>query len=196
MVYFRIIFLFWHDSWLNNYKSIKMQKTSFFIATIIIALFSHAQEKTVLEKILGEKTLPSITLPDMNGKKVNVADYGKSGKITILSFWATWCIPCKKELANMAELQEDWAKKYNTQIVAVSIDDSRDTTKVKPYVDGQRWEYEVLLDVNQDLKRNLNIPSVPFTILVDSEGKIVYTHSGYTEGDEYVLEEQIQKIKK
>jgi thiol-disulfide isomerase/thioredoxin len=132
----------------------------------------------------------------MNGKKVNVADYGKSGKITILSFWATWCIPCKKELANMAELQEDWAKKYNTQIVAVSIDDSRNTTKVKPYVDGQRWEYEVLLDVNQDLKRNLNIPSVPFTILVDSEGKIVYTHSGYTEGDEYVLEEQIQKIKK
>jgi cytochrome c biogenesis protein CcmG/thiol:disulfide interchange protein DsbE len=196
MVYFRIIFLFWHDSWLNNYKSIKMQKTSFFIATIIIALFSHAQEKTVLEKILGEKTLPSITLLDMNGKKVNVADYGKSGKITILSFWATWCIPCKKELANMAELQEDWAKKYNTQIVAVSIDDSRNTTKVKPYVDGQRWEYEVLLDVNQDLKRNLNIPSVPFTILVDSEGKIVYTHSGYTEGDEYVLEEQIQKIKK
>ena len=95
----------------------------------------------------------------------------------------------------MAELQEDWAKKYNTQIVAVSIDDSRNTTKVKPYVDGQRWEYEVLLDVNQDLKRNLNIPSVPFTILVDSEGKIVYTHSGYTEGDEYVLEEQIQKIK-
>lgn len=196
MVYFRIIFLFWHDSWLNNYKSIKMKKTSFFIATIIIALFSHAQEKTVLEKILGEKTLPSITLLDMNGKKVNVADYGKSGKITILSFWATWCIPCKKELANMAELQEDWAKKYNTQIVAVSIDDSRNTTKVKPYVDGQRWEYEVLLDVNQDLKRNLNIPSVPFTILVDSEGKIVYTHSGYTEGDEYVLEEQIQKIKK
>jgi cytochrome c biogenesis protein CcmG/thiol:disulfide interchange protein DsbE len=196
MVYFRIIFLFWHDSWLNNYKSIKMKKTSFLIATIIIALFSHAQEKTVLEKILGEKTLPSITLLDMNGKKVNVADYGKSGKITILSFWATWCIPCKKELANMAELQEDWAKKYNTQIVAVSIDDSRNTTKVKPYVDGQRWEYEVLLDVNQDLKRNLNIPSVPFTILVDSEGKIVYTHSGYTEGDEYVLEEQIQKIKK
>ena len=196
MVYFRIIFLFWHDSWLNNYKSIKMKKTSFLIATIIIALFSHAQEKTVLEKILGEKTLPSITLLDMNGKKVNVADYGKSGKITILSFWATWCIPCKKELANMAELQEDWAKKYNTQIVAVSIDDSRNTTKVKPYVDGQRWEYEVLLDVNQDLKRNLNIPSVPFTILVDSEGKIVYTHSGYTDGDEYVLEEQIQKIKK
>ena len=196
MVYFRIIFLFWHDSWLNNYKSIKMKKTSFFIATIIIALFSHAQEKTVLEKILGEKTLPSITLLDMNGKKVNVAEYGKSGKITILSFWATWCIPCKKELANMAELQEDWAKKYNTQIVAVSIDDSRNTTKVKPYVDGQRWEYEVLLDVNQDLKRNLNIPSVPFTILVDSEGKIVYTHSGYTDGDEYVLEEQIQKIKK
>jgi len=173
-----------------------MKKTNFLFAALFIAMLSTAQDKTGIEKVLGEKTLPTITLLDMNGKKVNVADYGKSGKMTVLSFWATWCIPCKKELANLAELQEEWAKKYNVQIVAVSIDDSRNTTKVKPYVDGQRWDYEVLLDVNQELKRNLNIPSVPFTILVNADGKIVYTHSGYTEGDEYVLEEQIQKAKK
>lgn len=173
-----------------------MKKTNFLFAALFIAMLSTAQDKTGIEKVLGEKTLPTITLLDMNGKKVNIADYGKSGKMTVLSFWATWCIPCKKELANLAELQEEWAKKYNVQIVAVSIDDSRNTTKVKPYVDGQRWDYEVLLDVNQELKRNLNIPSVPFTILVNADGKIVYTHSGYTEGDEYVLEEQIQKAKK
>lgn len=170
------------------------------ITTLLFALsvlFASAQgEKTKLEKILGEKTLPEITLNHIDGKKVNVADYGKSGKITVLSFWATWCVPCKKELDNMADLYEEWKQKYNMQIVAVSIDDSRSATKVKPTVEGQRWEYDVLLDVNQDLKRQLNIQSVPFTILVNAAGKIVYTHSGYVEGDEYVLEEELQKLVK
>ena len=96
----------------------------------------------------------------------------------------------------MAELYDDWKKKYNMQIVAISIDDSRNSTKVKPIVDGQRWEYDVLLDVNQDLKRQMNIQSVPFTVLLNTSGKIVYTHSGYVDGDEYILEEDLQKLSK
>jgi cytochrome c biogenesis protein CcmG/thiol:disulfide interchange protein DsbE len=157
----------------------------------ILTISAYAQEKKGLEKILGERTLPNITLTDMNGKKVNVADLGKTGKITVLDFWATWCVPCKKELNNINEVYEDWQKKYNVSIVAVSIDDSRSSTKVKPYAEGQRWSYDVLLDVNQDLKRDLNIQSVPFTVVIDQSGKIVYSHSGYTEGDENILEDAI-----
>ncbi|MDB5281553.1 MAG: hypothetical protein JWO06_628 [Bacteroidota bacterium] len=167
------------------------------LVVMVIAMGAFAQDqKKGVEKALGEKSLPVLSLADVNGKQVNVADYGKSGKITIISFWATWCIPCKKELTNMAELYDDWKKKYNLQIVAVSIDDSRNSTKVKPYVEGQRWTYDVLLDINQDLKRELNIQTVPFTVVVDANGKIAFTHSGYVEGDEYVLEEEIQKLKK
>ena len=174
-----------------------MKKPLVVLVLVMSLLAAKAQDdKKGIEKVLGEKTLPSITLSDMNGKKVNVADYGKSGKITIISFWATWCVPCKKELTNMADLYDEWKKKYNVQVVAVSIDDSRSTSKVKPVVDGQRWEYEVLLDVNQDLKRQLNVPSVPFTLLVDANGKIVYMHNGYTDGDEYVLEEEVKKLVK
>jgi thiol-disulfide isomerase/thioredoxin len=173
-------------------------KKSFLALVLLLSVFlTQAQsEKTPVEKILGEKTLPSVTLSDMNGKQVDVASYGKSGKITVISFWATWCVPCKKELTNIAELYDEWKTKYNMQIVAVSIDDSRSATKVKPAVEGQRWEYDVLLDVNQDLKRQLNIQSVPFTLLIDANGKIVYTHSGYVDGDEYILEEEIQKLAK
>ena len=169
-----------------------------FASFVVIACFNSAFAQTpkAVEKFMGEKTLPSITLADVNGKQINVADYGKSGKITVLSFWATWCVPCKKELTNMADIYDDWKKKYNVQIVAVSIDDSRSTTKVKPTVEGQRWEYEVLLDVNQDLKRQLNIQSVPFTVVVDATGKIAFTHSGYVDGDEFVLEEELQKLAK
>ncbi|MBL7777082.1 MAG: TlpA family protein disulfide reductase [Chitinophagales bacterium] len=161
-----------------------------------LALFAQQEEKKGIEKVMGEKSLPSIELNDMYGKKVNVADLGSKGKITLFSFWATWCGPCKKELSNLSELKEEWEKKYNMQFVAVSIDDSRNVTKVKPYIEGQRWDYQVLLDVNQDLKRSFNIPNVPFTILTDANGKVVYMHNGYTEGDEYVIEEEIQKLKK
>ena len=174
-----------------------MAKKLLFVLTLItLGIYANAQDKKGIEKVMGEKSLPAVTLADVNGKQINVANYGKSGKITILSFWATWCIPCKKELINMSDLYDDWKKKYNLQIVAVSIDDSRNSTKVKPYVEGQRWTYDVLLDVNQDLKRELNIQTVPFMVIVDASGKIVFTHSGYVEGDEYVLEEEIQKLTK
>lgn len=172
-----------------------MKKTMAAFILAFAFLAGNAQEdKKGIEKVLGEKTVPSVTLNDVNGKKVDVADYSKSGKITVLSFWATWCVPCKKELTNISDLYEEWQKKYNVQIVAISIDDSRSTTKVKPYVDGQRWSYDVLLDVNQDLKRALNIQSVPFTVVVDQNGKIIYTHSGYVDGDEYALEEELKKL--
>jgi len=174
-----------------------MKKSILAFVLLSVVVIANAQnEKTAVEKVLGERMLPSVTLSDMNGKQVNVADLGKSGKLTVLSFWATWCVPCKKELTNMADLYEEWQKKYNVQIVAVSIDDSRSTTKVKPYIEGQRLDYDVLLDVNQDLKRQLNIQSVPFTVVANSNGKIVYTHSGYVDGDEFILEEELQKLAK
>lgn len=174
----------------------------FLSLTVIVSLIFicsvttlNAQETKGPEK-LGENTLPDLKLNDVNGKLVNVADLGKTGKITVLDFWATWCGPCKKELNNISEVYDDWKKKYNVTIVAVSTDDSRSSTKVKPYADGQRWTYDILLDVNQDLKRQLNIQSVPFVLVVDQKGKIVYTHSGYTEGDEAILEETIAGLKK
>jgi cytochrome c biogenesis protein CcmG, thiol:disulfide interchange protein DsbE len=176
-------------------KSVEMKKPMFIIVLLFASVLIKAQDdKKGIEKVLGSKTLPDITLPDVNGNKVNVADYGKSGKLTILDFWATWCIPCKKELNNISDIYADWKKKYNVKVVAVSIDDSRASAKVRPYVEGQRWDYEVLLDINQDLMHALNIQSVPFTLVVDDKGRIVATHSGYVEGDEYVLEEELQKL--
>lgn len=141
----------------------------------------------------AQNTLPELTLEDVDGNKVNVADFAKNGKITIISFWATWCSPCKKELNNIAELYEDWQAEFDLELVAVSVDDQRASARVKPYVDGQAWEYTVLLDKNQDLQRALNFQSVPYTIVVDENGEIIYTHSGYVEGDEYELEDKLVK---
>ena len=138
--------------------------------------------------------LPSVVLSNMNGEKLNVNSYGLNGKISIISFWATWCAPCKKELTNLAELYDEWKEKYDLEIIAVSTDDQRTAAKVKPYVDGQAWEFDVLLDVNEDLKRALNFQTVPYTLVVDQQGNIVFEHSGYVEGDEYELEKVVIKL--
>ncbi len=140
------------------------------------------------------QTLPSLVLKDVNGKNKNVADYAKTGKVTIINFWATWCTPCKKELTNINDnLYETWKDKYNVDLVAVSIDNAKNVLKVKPSVDGQAWEFDVLLDVNEDLKRALNVNNVPYTILLDKKGNIVWKHEGYVEGNEYILDEQVKK---
>jgi cytochrome c biogenesis protein CcmG/thiol:disulfide interchange protein DsbE len=174
-----------------------MRRSCLIIVLSLVTFFAKAQDsKKGIEKVLGEQKIPEVTLSDIDGKKINVADLGKTGKITVFSFWATWCIPCKKELTNIADLYEEWQKKYNVQIVAVSIDDSRSAGKVKPYIESQRWTYQVLLDVNQDLKRAFDIQSVPFTVIVDATGKVVSNHSGYIEGDEFVVEEELQKLTK
>jgi thiol-disulfide isomerase/thioredoxin len=140
------------------------------------------------------QTMPSILLKDMNGKPKNMSDYSKTGKITIISFWATWCSPCKKELNNINELYDDWKNKYDLVLVAVNTDNARNTQKVKPYVDGQGWEYDIIMDVNQDFQRALNIVQIPHTFLLDQNGEIVYQHSGYVEGDELALEEKIKAL--
>jgi cytochrome c biogenesis protein CcmG/thiol:disulfide interchange protein DsbE len=163
-----------------------MKKVYFSTLMLLAVALASAQ---------NNQTLPDLTLKDINGKNKNVADYGKSGKITVISFWATWCTPCKKELTNINDnLLEEWRTKYNVQLVAVSTDNSKNVLKVKPFVDGQGWDFDCLLDVNEDLKRAINATIIPHTLLIDQNGKIVWTHTGYVEGDEFILEEQIKKL--
>lgn len=141
------------------------------------------------------QALPELTLKDVDGNNIFLPSYAAEGKITIISFWATWCKPCIKELKNVDALLEEWQEKYNVQLVAVSIDNARNTLKVKPTVAGNGWEFDILMDPNGDLQRAMNVTNPPVTFLVDQKGKIVYTHTGYLEGDEYDLEKEIQKLK-
>jgi len=156
----------------------------------LVVTESPAQVK---ETFIGKK-LPSVDIQTLDGKRVNISDYGKRGKITILSFWATWCGPCKLELNNISDIYDDWRKDYDVELIAISIDDSRSTAKVKSFVQGQGWDFEVLLDPNQDLKRAFNFQMPPFTVLADKEGTIVSTHLGYKNGDELILEEKIKQL--
>ncbi|MCB0733725.1 MAG: TlpA family protein disulfide reductase [Flavobacteriales bacterium] len=139
-------------------------------------------------------SLPSVSLKNTDGQSIDLKSYGTNGKITIISFWATWCKPCIKELRNMQDLMDDWAEEYNAELVAISVDDSRNSSKVKPFAAGQGWTFDILLDPNGEAQRAMNVTNPPVTYLIDTAGNVVYTHTGYLEGDEYDLEEEIKKL--
>ena len=152
----------------------------------VLALFASIQ--TALAQ------LPAITLKTMDGKSVNTAELSNDGKPFIIDFFATWCKPCNRELDAIAEVYEDWQAETGVKIIAVSIDQGQNINKVKPLVANHGWEYEILLDPNGDFKRALGIQMIPYVLIVDGTGKIVYRHSGYTDGEEAELIDKIREI--
>lgn len=138
--------------------------------------------------------LPSVQLKDLAGKPVDSATLSNDGKPFIISFWATWCKPCRRELNAIKEVYPDWQEETGVKIYAISVDKAQDVTKVKPVVDASNWEYDVLLDSNGDFQRAMGASNVPHIIVVDGQGNIVESHSGYTEGSEDHLYELIREL--
>ncbi len=144
--------------------------------------------------LFAQKTLPDTKVSKLSGEKVSILDHASNGKLTVISFWATWCSPCKKELDAISEVYEEWDELYNAELVAISVDNARSSAKVGPMVAQKGWDYQIYLDPNQDLQKALNFQTVPQTFIIDEEGVIVYEHSGYVPGDEYELEEKLEEL--
>ncbi len=140
--------------------------------------------------------LPSVLLKDVNGNTVNTAELSNDGKPMVISFWATWCKPCKRELKAISEVYPDWQDETRVKLVAVSIDEAQNAAKVKPLVDGMNWEYEVLLDPNGEFKRQMGVSDVPHAFIVDGQGNVVWSHKGYVDGGEEEIIEELRKLAK
>ena len=140
--------------------------------------------------------VPSVTLKTIDGESVNTSTLSNDGKPFIIDFFATWCKPCNRELDAIVEVYEDWQSETGVKIYAVSIDEGQNINKVKPLVENHGWEYDVLLDPNGDFKRALGIQMIPYVLIVDGEGNIVYKHNGYTDGAETELIEKVRELLK
>lgn len=160
-----------------------MKRLFFALLCVFGALSLHAQ-------------LPKVTLKDIHGKIVQTDTLSNGGKPLIIDFFATWCKPCNRELDAIAEVYEEWQEETGVKIFAISIDQAQNINKVKPLVTNHGWEYDVLLDPNSDLKRALGIQMIPFVLVCDGQGNIVYKHNGYTDGAESELIEKVRELVK
>lgn len=143
----------------------------------------------------AQSELPNTQIKDVNtGKKVAFNQTFEQGKITVVSFWATWCVPCKKEINNVRKKIGDWKKEVDFNYMTVSIDESRAEGLVRSYAKSQGWDFPYYQDPNADLKRSLNFQNVPFTIIVDQTGKVAWMHTGYEEGGENEVFEKVKEI--
>lgn len=173
---------------MNKKPTVKNRIKNKMLPLVIIMLIAFAGQ--------ANAQLPSYRLKNISGKTVDTSTLASQGRPFIISFFATWCKPCIRELTAIAEVYQDWQTETGVTLYAVSIDKAQNANKVKPLVDLHEWPYEVLLDVNGDFRRSFGGEMIPFVIVCDPDGKIVYRHSGYTEGSEEELITKIRELPK
>jgi len=131
----------------------------------------------------------NFSFKDVNGKKVSLSAF--KGKVILLDFWATWCVPCKAEIPGFIDLQKKYGAR-GLQVIGLSVDDPMSTAK--KYVDEMKMNYPVLLAEGKEdiLKAYDPIPSIPVSVIIDRQGRIVARHLGIASMD--VFEKELTSL--
>jgi thiol-disulfide isomerase/thioredoxin len=166
-----------------------MKKLRFLFLLLLISSCTFAQEG-----VFAYKKLPTVKLKTVKGLPFTSDSITNNGKPVIISFWATWCKPCVRELTTISDVYDDWVTETGVKLYAISVDDSRSMTLVGPMVNGKGWDFTVLLDPNSDFKRAMNVGPIPHTFLLNGKGEVVFQHTSFAEGDELGLIEMVRKL--
>jgi len=141
---------------------------------------------------LTAQSINHLHLKTVDNKRFEVKKYLEKGPV-VIAFWATWCKPCRKELPALKKVYDKYTNDGLT-ILAISIDSPRSMSKVKNFVKKSDLPYIFLIDPNGEESTKLQVKDIPYTLLANQSGKIVYTHRGYRKGDEKKLDEKISKL--
>ena len=139
--------------------------------------------------------LPDVKVETAQGKIVSVRDLSQ-GKPLIIAYWSIACKPCIQELNAINDSLVEWREEAEVEVVAVSVDDARLKASAKAIASSRGWDFICVYDENQELKRAMNVSLTPQSFVVDAEGNIIYSHSGYTPGSEQELFDKIVELKK
>ncbi len=142
--------------------------------------------------MMAQDRMPNMKLKDMQGKTVSMQDISKD-QLVVVSLWATWCVPCIKELEAIKDVYDEWQEETGVKIYAVTVDDSRTVKRVRPMVNGKDWDYDIVFDTNNDFKRAVGASAIPM-LFVAKDNEILYRRNGYAPGAEDELFEKLQEL--
>ena len=161
-----------------------MKSTTLFVSVLLL-LF-------VASGFAQQEKAPDFVLPDIEGNNYQLWENLGKGPI-VINFWATWCIPCREEMKKLKKIYKKY-KDDGLVILSISIDDPKTVGKVKGFVNTYKYPFTFLLDTNNEVIQLYQGTNPPYTVLLDKDGTIVYTHTGYRKGDEKKLAEQIEYL--
>ena len=163
-----------------------MRKIQFAILLVLAAITTS----------VAQAQLPSVKVENRKGEVINTASLVDGKTPMIISFWAVTCKPCIRELDALNDAMPDWLDEAKFRVVAISTDDSRFSAQARAWVEGHGWsDFNVLFDKNQEFMRAMNVSYTPQVFVVDKNGKVVYSHTGYTPGSENELIDVIKSLK-
>ena len=161
------------------------------ISTILILIILN------FNQVYSQKTtIPSVAIKSLKGEIVDTKNLGNEGKPFLIVFFGSCCSPSLRAMSNLNDNFDSWVEKYGLKIIAISIDDSRNSKKVAPLARGKGWKFEVYLDENSDFKRAMNITNKPHYILFNGKNQIIWQRNGFMEGIEEEISSELEKGKK
>ncbi|MFH1010623.1 MAG: TlpA disulfide reductase family protein [bacterium] len=116
------------------------------------------------------------TLKDLDGGRFTLSENLGKGPILVL-FWATWCRPCKQEMKDYRTILKSYQEK-GVRILAISEDNSKTQSQVKPFMKGNGYDFTVLLDPTGEVLKGYDGISIPYTLVLDSSGKVQKVYRG------------------
>ena len=141
---------------------------------------------------LEANAVPSLVARDLEGRRFDLAASLKDGP-ALVTFWTTWCKPCRKELPELQKLVAAYGER-GFHVVGVNGDGPVDRAKVRPYVNALGFDFTVIPDPDGEIRRRFQVEVFPTSFLVDGEGRVVYRQVGYRRGDEKILAEQVRAL--
>jgi cytochrome c biogenesis protein CcmG/thiol:disulfide interchange protein DsbE len=137
----------------------------------------------VIRFVRNPDPAPDFNLNSVDGKPLTLAAF--QGKVVFLNFWATWCGPCRAEVPDLVALQERY--KDHLQIIGLDVDDD-DTAEIQKYVKETGIDYPVAMTPDDLRTQYGGIPALPTSFILDTEGRVVQKHVGYTDPELYETE--------